>query len=373
METKDIVLLAVTLLILGEVSYLLTRLPKTNIKAKDRAILVDTSVLMDGRIVAVAGTGFIGGTLVIPRSVIGELQFLADHADSDKRARARHGLDVVTELQAMERVAVELLQDGSRASEGVDDRLLSLAKQHGAVIMTLDYNLNKVAAVEGTEVLNLNELAQSLRMEYLPGEKLLLDLIQKGQDSHQAVGYLPDGTMVVVEQASSKIGQTHTVEIVRSLQTAAGRMMFAKLVDEVQPEKRRTQRQSSKSHGAISTAASGELNKTAKSQAANNTSNESAALSTSNQRRRGKNASSVQRSSTAAQAHSAKTAQSSRMQHAHEDSKASHRTRTSRKGKDGAAVQDSRSQPNANSAPHRTNHSRRKNHEDNLIALVNEQ
>lgn len=232
METKDIVLLAVTLLILGEVSYLLARLPKTNIRAKNRAILVDTSVLMDGRIVAVAATGFVGGTLVIPRSVIGELQFLADHADSDKRARARHGLDVVTELQAMERVEVELLQDGSRAREGVDDRLLSLAKQHGALIMTLDYNLNKVAAVEGTEVLNLNELAQSLRMEYLPGEKLVLELIQKGQDSHQAVGYLPDGTMVVVEQASSKIGQTHTVEIVRNLQTAAGRMMFAKINDD---------------------------------------------------------------------------------------------------------------------------------------------
>lgn len=232
METKDIVLLAVTLLILGEVSYLLARLPKTNIRAKNRAILVDTSVLMDGRIVAVAATGFVGGTLVIPRSVIGELQFLADHADSDKRARARHGLDVVTELQAMERVEVELLQDGSRAREGVDDRLLSLAKQHGALIMTLDYNLNKVAAVEGTEVLNLNELAQSLRMEYLPGEKLVLELIQKGQDSHQAVGYLPDGTMVVVEQANSKIGQTHTVEIVRNLQTAAGRMMFAKINDD---------------------------------------------------------------------------------------------------------------------------------------------
>ena len=313
MEAKDIVLLAVTLLILGEVSYLLARLPKTNIKAKDRAILVDTSVLMDGRIVAVAGTGFIGGTLVIPRSVIGELQFLADHADSDKRARARHGLDVVIELQAMERVAVELLQDGSRASEGVDDRLLSLAKQHGAVIMTLDYNLNKVAAVEGTEVLNLNELAQSLRMEYLPGEKLLLDLIQKGQDAHQAVGYLSDGTMVVVEQASSKIGQTHTVEIVRSLQTAAGRMMFAKLVDEIQPEKRRTQRQSSKPQGAISATVSSGLNKAVKSQIVNNTTN----------------------------------------------SKSSRRTRTSQK--DGGA-----------SAPRRTNHSR-KNHENDLIALVNEQ
>ena len=231
MQTKDIVLLAGTLLILGEVSYLLARLPKNSIKSKDRAILVDTSVLMDGRIAAVAQTGFIGGTLVIPRSVIGELQFLADHADADKRARARYGLDVVTELQAMERVDVELLQDGSRAREGVDDRLLKLAKQHGAVIMTLDYNLNKVAAVEGTEVLNLNELAQSIRMEHLPGEKITLEIIQKGQDAHQGVGYLPDGTMVVVDQANSQIGQTLDVEIVRNLQTAAGRMIFAKKID----------------------------------------------------------------------------------------------------------------------------------------------
>ena len=231
MQTKDLILLAVTLLILGEVSYLLARLPKNSIKSKDRAILVDTSVLMDGRIVPVAQTGFIGGTLVIPRSVIGELQFLADHADADKRARARYGLDVATELQAMERVNVELLQDGSHAREGVDDRLLKLAKQHGAVIMTLDYNLNKVAAVEGTEVLNLNELAQSIRMEHLPGEKITLELIQKGQDAHQGVGYLPDGTMVVVEQASAQIGQTLNVEIIRNLQTAAGRMIFAKKIE----------------------------------------------------------------------------------------------------------------------------------------------
>ncbi len=233
MQTKDLILLAVTLLILGEVSYLLARLPKNSIKSKDRAILVDTSVLMDGRIVPVAQTGFIGGTLVIPRSVIGELQFLADHADADKRARARYGLDVVTELQAMERVNVELLQDGSHAREGVDDRLLKLAKQHGAVIMTLDYNLNKVAAVEGTEVLNLNELAQSIRMEHLPGEKITLELIQKGQDAHQGVGYLPDGTMVVVEQASAQIGQTLNVEIIRNLQTAAGRMIFAKKIETI--------------------------------------------------------------------------------------------------------------------------------------------
>ncbi len=231
METKDIALLAVTLIILGEVTYLLAKLPKTSIKAKDRAILTDTSVLMDGRITGIAATGFIGGTLVVPRSVIGELQFLADNADAEKRARARFGLDVVNQLQTMDSVEVEILQDGSKAEEGVDNRLLSLAKRHGAVICTLDYNLNKVAVVEGIKVLNINELAQSLRMSHLPGDRMSLQLTQKGQDSHQGVGYLPDGTMVVVEQSSSMIGQMVVVEVTRSLQTAAGKMMFAKRVD----------------------------------------------------------------------------------------------------------------------------------------------
>lgn len=230
MQLSTIVLLIITLIILGEVSYLLARLPRNTLKAKGRALLVDTSVLMDGRITAVAKTGFIGDTLVIPRSVVGELQFLADHADSDKRARARYGLDVVTELQAMDEVEVELLQDGSKAREGVDERLLSLAKQHGAWLLTIDYNLNKVAAVEGIGVLNMNELAQSIRMAHLPGEHLTLALLQKGQDAHQAVGHLTDGTMVVVEQASSQLGRTCEVEIIRNLQTAAGKMIFAKLV-----------------------------------------------------------------------------------------------------------------------------------------------
>ena len=236
MQLSTIVLLIITLIILGEVSYLLARLPRNTLKTKGRALLVDTSVLMDGRITAVAKTGFIGDTLVIPRSVVGELQFLADHADSDKRARARYGLDVVTELQAMDEVEVELLQDGSKAREGVDERLLSLAKQHGAWLLTIDYNLNKVAAVEGIGVLNINELAQSIRMAHLPGEHLTLALLQKGQDAHQAVGHLPDGTMVVVEQASSQLGRTCEVEIIRNLQTAAGKMIFAKLVKKPAPQ-----------------------------------------------------------------------------------------------------------------------------------------
>jgi hypothetical protein len=129
---------------------------------------------------------------------------------------------------------VEILQDGSKAEEGVDERLLTLAKRHNAAVCTIDYNLNKVAVVEGITVLNVNELAQSLRMAYLPGEKMLLELVQKGQDAHQAVGYLTDGTMVVVEHANKNIGQTIEIEFIRSLQTAAGKMMFARPVEKPQ-------------------------------------------------------------------------------------------------------------------------------------------
>lgn len=239
MNAENLVLVAMLLIILGEVTYLVAKLPRQT-NSKKRMIFVDTSVLIDGRIVAVAKSGFIGDTLVIPRSVIGELQFLADNADHDKRTRARYGLDVVRELQEMAEVDVTILQDGSKAEEGVDERLLKLAKKYNGAVSTIDYNLNKVAAVEGITVLNVNELAQSLRMAYLPGERMLLELVQKGQDSHQGVGYLPDGTMVVVEHAVKNIGQSVEIEFIRSLQTAAGKMMFAKRVDAVQQVKAKT-------------------------------------------------------------------------------------------------------------------------------------
>lgn len=224
------VIIIFLLVITAELTYLVAKQPQKMSTKTGRPIFVDTSVLIDGRIISVAQSGFIGDTLVIPRSVVGELQFLADNADAEKRSRARHGLDVVKELQDMPEVAVEILQDGSKAEEGVDERLLKLAKQHDGAICTIDFNLNKVAQVENIAVLNVNELAKTLRMAYLPGEKLKIALIQKGQDSHQAVGYLPDGTMVVVEHAAPKIGQIAEVEFIRSLQTAAGKMMFAKLV-----------------------------------------------------------------------------------------------------------------------------------------------
>jgi len=221
------------LIIMAEVSYLVAVNTKNlSLRKYTRTIFVDTSVLIDGRIVAVAKSGFINGILSIPRSVIGELQFLADNADNEKRLRARHGLDVVAELQAMKNVKIEIFQDGSRAEEGVDERLLKLAKRYQAAIYTVDYNLNKVAQVENIPILNVNDLAMSLRMAYLPGERIQLELTTKGQDSHQAVGHLSDGTMVVVEYANNHIGETVEVEFIRSLQTSAGKMMFAKVVGE---------------------------------------------------------------------------------------------------------------------------------------------
>lgn len=233
MEIEQLLIIGALLVLIAETSYLVAKLPRQTNNRK-HLIFVDTSVLIDGRIIAIAASGFISGTLAIPRSVIGELQFLADNADADKRARARHGLDIVRELQEMADVDVEIFQDGSKAEEGVDERLLNLAKKHGGAICTIDYNLNKVAAVEGIQVCNVNELAKSLRMAYLPGEKIMLEIVQKGNDSHQGVGYLTDGTMVVVEQAAAQVGQTIEVEFIRSLQTAAGKMMFAKKVGPAQ-------------------------------------------------------------------------------------------------------------------------------------------
>ena len=196
-------------------------------KAK-KQVLVDTSILIDGRFLAVARTGFINFDILIPRSVVGELQILADGGDDEKRVRARYGLDIISALQNEEKITVSILVDGNSAEEGVDNRLISLAKKMNADILTADYNLNKVAKVEGIEVLNINELVQSVRADYLPGEKIMLEITQKGNEKKQGIGHLPDGTMVVVENGEGLIGTISEVEFIRSLQTAAGKMMFAR-------------------------------------------------------------------------------------------------------------------------------------------------
>ena len=233
----DILIIVTLLVIAAETTYLAAKSGKLFTHQRSgRPVFIDTSVLIDGRIIPVVQSGFVTSTLMIPRSVVGELQLLADQGDHEKRSRARHGLDVVNELQQIPGIRVEIFNDGTSApKEGVDNRLLKLAKRYNGSICTIDYNLNKVAVVENIPVLNVNDLAMNLRMAYLPGERIMLDLVQKGHDSHQAIGHLTDGTMVVVEQASSRLGQTAEIEFIRSLQTAAGKMMFAKLVKPAQP------------------------------------------------------------------------------------------------------------------------------------------
>lgn len=240
---NEIIIITLLCLIAVEV-YVLSR-PRKKRQTRQISTLVDTSVLMDGRVVNLAETGFLLGQVIVPRSVLTELQLLADGSDHDKRERARLGMDAIKKLKDMLGGSFYLLQDGEMTRGGVDERLIVLAKETDSAILTLDYNLNKVAQVEGVEVLNINELAKSIRMVHLPGDEVSIELTQKGQSSDQAVGYLPDGTMVVVERAKKFIGQTKRVEIVRSLQTDAGKMMFARLVS----VQHKTQSPSSKPSG----------------------------------------------------------------------------------------------------------------------------
>lgn len=234
----ELLIIIVLLVIAAETTYLAMASLRKSHKTALAPVFVDTSVLIDGRIIAIAESGFLTRPMYIPRSVVGELQFLADNADTEKRTRARHGLDIINQLQSITTINTVIFPDGVKADEGVDNRLLSLAKKHSGSLCTIDYNLNKVAVVEGIEVLNVNELAKSLRMAYLPGEQLRIELTQKGNDQHQAVGHLEDGTMVVVEHAYKHIGSIVEVEFIRSLQTAAGRMMFAKLAQSPKPNRK---------------------------------------------------------------------------------------------------------------------------------------
>ena len=231
MQTLIWVAIAVVVAIFVETTYLtVMKLRQRSLKVARGSILLDTCSIMDGRIIDVARTGIITAELIIPRSVVRELQLLADKADHEKRVRARKGLDNIRELQKMDSVSVVIVNDGLVDSGGVDERLLELAQKYDAAIATTDYNLNKVAKVINVNVINVNELAQMLRAQLLPGETAEIELIQPGANREQAVGYLDDGTMVVVEDAKNQIGQKIKVEVVRSLQTEAGRMMFAKKV-----------------------------------------------------------------------------------------------------------------------------------------------
>lgn len=217
-------------LILLETSFLSFKaLRGSENRSKKRKIFVDTSALMDGRILKIANTGFLSDDLFIPRSAIRELQLLADGKDSEKRMRARFGMDTANELERVVFCNTEIYEDELDRTP-VDERLIQLAKENKGLIFTCDYNLEKVAKTEKIEVLNPNNLASELRSEFMPGDTFKIKIISVGQNAKQGIGYLPEGTMVVVDEADKLIGKEIEVEFQKFIQTNSGRMMFAKKV-----------------------------------------------------------------------------------------------------------------------------------------------
>lgn len=191
-------------------------------------LIIDTSAIIDGRIIDIAKTGFLFGTILIPEFVLTELQQVADSSDFLKRSRGRKGFELIDELKKVKGLRIEIW-DKEVAAKQVDDKLIKLAKSLHGRILTTDYNLNRVASLSGVQVLNINDLANSLKTVAVPGEKIKLKLVHLGKDPKQGVGYLSDGTMIVVEDGAPEVGRDIQAEVTRMLQSSAGRMIFARI------------------------------------------------------------------------------------------------------------------------------------------------
>jgi uncharacterized protein YacL len=196
--------------------------------ADERYVLLDTSVIIDGRIADIAQTSFISGTMLVPRFVLNELQHIADSSDVLRRNRGRRGLDILNRMQKNPAAPLRITDMDVEEVREVDDKLVSLAKRLKCPVLTNDYNLNRVAEIQGVLVLNVNELANAVKLVFLPGESIRVEIIQEGKEIGQGVGYLDDGTMVVVEEGRRFMGQTKDVTVTKVLQTAAGRMIFGR-------------------------------------------------------------------------------------------------------------------------------------------------
>ena len=193
-----------------------------------RNIIIDTSVLIDGRLADIAETGFIGGTMIISRFVLNELHHIADSSDAMRRERGRRGLDTLNQLQQSDVSTVQIIDTDFDELNEVDQKLIALSKAMNGLLMTIDYNLSQVASVENVPVLNINQLANAVRSVYVPGEAFDLKIIQQGKDYHQGVGYLEDGTMVVVENARQYIDQEIRVTVTKLINRDTGRLIFAR-------------------------------------------------------------------------------------------------------------------------------------------------
>lgn len=189
-------------------------------------VLLDTSVLVDGRIEELVNTGFIVGNLVIPLFVLHELQKIADSKDSLKRMRGRRGLDTLRALQQNSHVTIDIIQDRTTDRDVVDSKLIKVARRRALRLMTVDFNLARVAQIQGVQVLNVNELATAVRPLLIPGEILTVKVVQRGKEKGQGVGYMPDGTMIVVENGDKYVGSDVDCEVTRIFQTVAGKMIF---------------------------------------------------------------------------------------------------------------------------------------------------
>ena len=197
-------------------------------KRDDQEKIVDTSVIIDGRIADVCETGFIEGTLIIPQFVLHELQLIADSSDSLKRIRGRRGLDILKRIQNQAKVQIHITEEDFPRIKEVDAKLVALAKKRDAQILTNDFNLNKVADLQGVGVLNLNQLAEAMKPLVLPGETLDVLVSKEGKEPMQGIAYLDDGTMVVIDHGRHLVGETAKVTVTSVLQTTAGRMIFAR-------------------------------------------------------------------------------------------------------------------------------------------------
>ena len=207
-------------------------IPYVRLRRQDQAqdvVLLDTSVIIDGRIVDICKTRFLGGKVIIPKFVLRELQQIADSSDPIKRQRGRRGLEILNTIQNEPGMDITIHEQDFTETSEVDAKLVLLAKLLEAKILTVDFNLNRVASIQGIKVLNINELANALKPVVFPGEVMHIKLIKEGKEHNQAVGYLDDGTMVVVEDARRLIGQDVKVAVTSVLQTQAGRMIFTKI------------------------------------------------------------------------------------------------------------------------------------------------